>query len=66
MLIQYGLSPFLASWLDEIVSVALLLAISFVADIISRYIIHRLIERFAKYTESQWDDIFVQNKVSAT
>lgn len=63
LLIQYGLSPFLASWLDEIISMALLLAISFVADIISRYIIHRLIERFAKYTESKWDDIFVQNKV---
>lgn len=63
LLVKNGMSEFLASWLDEIISVAVLLAIAYVTDIISRYIIHRIIERFAKYTESKWDDVFVQNKV---
>lgn len=63
MLVRNGVSVFLASWLDEIISMTLLLMISYIADIVSRYIIHRIIERFAKFTESKWDDIFVQNNV---
>ncbi len=63
MLLRYGMSELLASWLDEIVSVLLLLLIAYVTDLISRYIIHKIIERFAKYTVSKWDDIFVKNKV---
>lgn len=62
-MIQNGVSKVVASWLDEIVSLSLLFLLSFVADLIARYIIHRIIERVAKYTVSKWDDIFVKNRV---
>lgn len=62
-LIQNGVSENLASWLDEIISVSLLFIIAFITDYIARFIIYKLIERLAKYTTSQWDDVFVKNKV---
>lgn len=63
MLVKNGLSEVMASWLDEIISVAILTGLAFIADLLSRYVIHRIIERFAKYTTNKWDDIFVKNKV---
>ncbi len=63
ILIKNGMSEVMASWLDQVISIAVLLSLAFVADLISRYVIHRIIEHFAKYTESKWDDIFVENKV---
>lgn len=63
ILIKNGMSELLASWLDEIISVTILLLISYLSDLVSRLIIHRIIERFAKFTQNKWDDIFVQNRV---
>lgn len=62
-LIDNGVSPWLASWLDEIISVSLLFIIAIITDLIGRYIIHRVISHIARYTKSNWDDIFVENKV---
>lgn len=58
-----GVSPWFASWLDEIISVSLLFLIVYITDLIGRYIIHRVIGRIARMTKSNWDDIFVENKV---
>jgi len=63
MLIDWGMSPVLAGWLDEIISVTLLFIIAYIADLIGRYIINRIIGHIAKFTKSTWDDIFVENKV---
>ena len=52
MLIDWGVSPVLAGWLDEIISVTLLFIIAYITDLIGRYIIHRVIGRIAKYTKN--------------
>jgi miniconductance mechanosensitive channel len=62
-LLDNGVSPQLASWLDEIISVSLLFIIVYITDLIGRYIIHRIIGRIAKFTTSVWDDIFVEYHV---
>ena len=62
-LTDHGVSSWLASWLDEIISVSLLFVIAYITDLIGRYIIHRFISHVASYTKSNWDDIFVENKV---
>jgi miniconductance mechanosensitive channel len=63
LLIRWGLSPGMASTLDEIISVLLLFVLAFVTDIFARVIIHKIVERIAKYTTSRWDDIFIEQKV---
>lgn len=63
LLIRWGLSPGMASTFDEIISMCLLFTLAYVTDIFSRVIIHRIVERIAKYTTAKWDDIFIEQKV---
>ncbi|MEN6618084.1 MAG: mechanosensitive ion channel domain-containing protein [Rikenellaceae bacterium] len=62
-LIDIGVSPQLASWLDEIISVTLLFLIAYITDLIGRYIIHRVVGHLAKMTKSTLDDILMENNV---
>lgn len=63
MLTDWGMSPVLASWLDEIISMTLLFLLAYGVDLISRFIVHRIIARIAKFTTAVWDDIFIEFKV---
>lgn len=62
-LINLGVSPILASWLDEVFSMGFLFFIAYITDLVSRVVIHKLISRVASYTTVTWDDIFLKNKV---
>jgi miniconductance mechanosensitive channel len=57
------MSPHLADWLDEIISVTLLFLIVYVADLICRFIVNKVVGHIAKMTKSRWDDIFLEYKV---
>lgn len=63
MLIDWGVSPVLAGWLDEIISMALLFLIVYVVDRLSRFILHKTMGHVAKMTTNNWDDILVEQKV---
>ncbi len=63
MLIDWGISPILAGWLDEIISMTILFLLAFVVDRISRFILHRVMARVVKFTSNTWDDILVEQKV---
>ena len=63
MLTEWGISPVLASWLDEIISMTLLFLLAYGVDLISRFIVHKIITRIAKFTTAIWDDIFIEFKV---
>lgn len=63
MLINCGMSPHLADWLDEIISITLLFLIVYVADLICRFIVNKVVAHIAKMTKSRWDDIFLEYKV---
>jgi len=63
MLTEWGISPVLASWLDEIISMTLLFLLAYGVDLISRFIVHKIIARIAKFTTAIWDDIFIEFKV---
>ena len=63
MLVSYGMSHNLANWLDEVISVTLLFLIAYIADIIGRFVVNRIVAHIAKLTKSRWDDIFLEHKV---
>lgn len=63
LLVEWGLSPTLAGWLDEIISMTLLFLLTYGIDLIARFILHKVISRVAKYTKTKWDDMFVEEKV---
>ncbi|MFA5848775.1 MAG: mechanosensitive ion channel domain-containing protein [Bacteroidales bacterium] len=63
MLVDWGVSSVLAGWLDEIISMTLLFLLAYGVDLISRFILHRVMGHVAKFTTAIWDDIFVEFKV---
>lgn len=63
LLIEWGLSPALAGWLDEIISMTLLFLLAYGIDLIARFVLHRVVGHLAKFTKTQWDDLFVEEKV---
>jgi len=63
MLVDWGVSSVLAGWLDEIISITLLFLLAYGVDLISRFILHRVMGHVAKFTTAIWDDIFVEFKV---
>ncbi len=62
-LTDVGVSAPLASVLDEVISVGLLFLLSYLIDIVSRFVIYRIIEKFARLTKNKWDDAFIEYKV---
>ena len=63
LLIEWGLSPALAGWLDEIISMTLLFLLAYGIDLIARFVLHRVVGHLAKFTKTQWDDLFVEERV---
>jgi len=62
-LLDAGVTPALASVLDEIISMTLLFLVAYLADLFSRVVVYRIVERIASYTSTTWDDIFIEHKV---
>ncbi|MDD2491870.1 MAG: mechanosensitive ion channel [Bacteroidales bacterium] len=63
LLIKWGISPTLAEWLDEIISMSLLFLIAYGLDLITRFILHKVVGKLVKFTKNKWDDIFVEEGV---
>jgi len=61
--IQAGLSYGLSSLLSTIALVIVVTALSWLANIIAKFIINTIVTRIVKKTSSQWDDIFLDQKV---
>ncbi len=61
--IQTGLSYGLSSLLSTITLVIVVTALSWVANFIAKFIINTIVTRIVKSTSSQWDDIFLEQKV---
>jgi miniconductance mechanosensitive channel len=61
--IQSGLSYSLSSFLSTITLVIIVTVLSWVANFIAKFIINTVVTRIVKRTTSQWDDIFLEQKV---
>ncbi|MDD2583639.1 MAG: mechanosensitive ion channel [Bacteroidales bacterium] len=63
LLLEWGASPALASFLDEIISVSLLLLIAYLANFFAKHIVYRVLVRFVKISSVKWDDVLVDHNV---
>lgn len=63
LLLEWGVSPSLASALDEVISVSLLFLIAYLANLFARLIVYRFVVHFVKFTSNKWDDIFIDHNV---
>ena len=63
ILVNLGLSETLASMLDDVIGISILLLISYISGVIAKKVIHNIVERLAKFTPTNWDDIFIENNV---
>jgi len=62
-LIGIGIPERVAIWLDQIIAITLLLLLAFIIDLICRFIVHKVVERIARYTKTKWDDKFLEYRV---
>jgi miniconductance mechanosensitive channel len=63
LFIQTGLSYSLSSFLSTVTLVVIVSILSWVANFIAKLIINTVVTRIVKKTTSQWDDIFLEQKV---
>jgi len=63
LFIQAGLSYGLSSLLSTITLVIIVVVLSWVANYIAKFVINSIVTRIVKRTTSQWDDIFLEQKV---
>ena len=63
LFIQAGLSYGLSSLLSTITLVIIVTVLSWVANYIAKFVINTIVTRIVKRTTSQWDDIFLEQKV---
>ncbi len=63
LLVGYGIPERLASVLDEVLSVTLLFLVAYIANLFSKLVLKRIIERIAKITTTNWDNIFIEHRV---
>lgn len=63
LLLEWGASPALASFLDEIISVSLLFLIAYLANFFAKHIVYRILVRFVKISSVKWDDVLVDHNV---
>jgi miniconductance mechanosensitive channel len=61
--IQAGLSYGLSSLLSTLTLVIVVVVLSWLANFIAKYVINTIVTRIVKRTTSQWDDIFLEQKV---
>lgn len=63
LLLEWGVSPTLASALDEVISVSLLFLIAYLANLFARLVVYKFVIRFVKLTSVKWDDVLVDHNV---
>lgn len=63
LLIDWGVSPQTADWMDQFIAFALVLVIAFAADMICRKILLKAIARLVLKTKATWDDIMFDRNV---
>jgi len=63
LFIQAGLSYSLSSLMSTVTLVVGVIALSWLANLIAKTIILKIVARIVKKTTSQWDDIFLEQKV---
>lgn len=63
LLIKWGVSPSLSAFLDEIISVSLLILMAYLTNLFARVILYRVVVRFTHLTPVKWDDALVEHKV---
>ena len=63
LLIDWGVSPQTADWMDQFIAFALVLMIAFAADMICRKILLKAIARLVQKTKATWDDIMFDRNV---
>lgn len=62
----FGISNRMPVWVYELISVGLLLAVSYILFVIFKYIVSFSGRKVAAKTTKKWDDIFVENRVFVT
>lgn len=63
VLISWGITPSLADKLDMYIAFAIILALAFLADVVCRNILLKVVARLVKKTKATWDDIVFDQKV---
>ena len=63
LLISWGTAPSLADMLDQFIAFALVLIIAFLADVICRNILLKVVAHLIRKTKATWDDIVFDRKV---
>ena len=63
LFIQLGLSYSMSSLLSTVALVIIVTVLSWVANFIAKLVINTVVTRIVKRTTSQWDDIFLEQKV---
>ena len=63
LLISWGISPSLADSLDQFIAFALVLVIAFLADVVCRHILLKIVAHLVRKTKATWDDIVFDHKV---
>lgn len=63
MLVAMGLTPSWADSLDQAIATLLIIFIAFIADLVCRHIILKLVHKLVKQTKATWDDIVFDRKV---
>ena len=63
LLIDWGVSPQTADWMDQFIAFALVLVIAFAADMICWKILLKAIARLVQKTKATWDDIMFDRNV---
>lgn len=63
LLIDAGLGYDFASFVSTIGLVAVVLFLSWLSNLIARFIISQVVTRVVKRSKSQWDDVFLEQKV---
>ena len=63
LLIGWGISPSRADMLDQFIAFALILAVAFLADVLCRKILLKVVAQLVKKTKATWDDIVFDRKV---
>ncbi len=62
-LVNLGISQETAGDLDRIIMLVLIIGIAFVADVICRNILLRVVSKLVKHTKATWDDVVFDRKV---
>ena len=63
LLVSWGTAPSLADMLDQFIAFALVLIVAFLADVLCRNILLKVVAHLIRKTKATWDDIVFDRKV---